>query len=89
VTIIEALRRTVELVQSSEGSGQAGDRANRLAQEIRDVIAALEAGSPVDRWNLRVLFAPTGPVQDASLANGWGDEFLSLAEIVDAFVANG
>ena len=32
---------------------------------------------------IRVLFAPTGPIQEVSLSSGWGHEFIKLAERFD------
>jgi len=32
---------------------------------------------------MRVLFAPTGPIQEVSLSSGWGDAFLKIAEQFD------
>lgn len=36
---------------------------------------------------LRVLFAPTGPIQEVAISSGWGDEFLALAEKFDSAIA--
>jgi hypothetical protein len=85
--ILAALRRTVELVESSERSGWANEAIERTAQRLRTAIAALESGAPVDRADLGVLFAPTGAIQETSIDNGWGDECLTLSEIVDGFLA--
>lgn len=40
---------------------------------------------PVDERNLNYLFAPTGPIQETSIDNGWGDDFLKISDIVDQF----
>jgi hypothetical protein len=53
-------------------------------REIDALIAQLEAGSPPDRLELTVLFAPTGPIQEVSSTSGWAEEFLALAERFDA-----
>jgi hypothetical protein len=34
-------------------------------------------------YELRVLFAPTGPIQEVSVSSGWGDAFLELADRFD------
>jgi hypothetical protein len=34
-----------------------------------------------------ILFAPTGPLQDLSIDDGWGDDFLVLANAFDAAAA--
>ena len=86
--ILSALTRTLDLVESSHASAWAGGRVEQIAAELRASIAALESGTFVDRDGLRGLFAPTGPLQETSIDNGWGDEFLSLAQRVDAFLAD-
>jgi hypothetical protein len=81
-----ALRRTLELVESSQSSLWANDEVETISQHLRAAISALESGAPVDLELLSVLFAPTGDIQETSLASGWGDEFLSLARAIDAFL---
>ncbi len=81
-----ALRRTLELVESSQSSIWANDEVETISQHLRAAIAALESGTPMDLELLSVLFAPTGDIQETSLANGWGDEFLALARAMDAFL---
>jgi len=86
MTIVQALRRTLEQIASSQPSAYAPD-VSEVARQLREVVAALESGAPVDRAHLKFLFAPTGAIQEASLANGWADEFLSLSTVVDAYLA--
>ena len=53
---------------------------NQAIYEIDSIIIKLENGSVPD---IRVLFAPTGPIQEVSLSSGWGHEFIELAEQFD------
>jgi len=53
---------------------------NQAIAEIDSIITALENGSIPE---IGVLFAPTGPIQEASLSSGWGNEFIELAERFD------
>ena len=48
--------------------------------EIDSIIAELEHGSIPE---IGILFAPIGPIQEASISSGWGNEFLQLAEQFD------
>ena len=34
------------------------------------------------------LFAPTGAIQEISIENGWGTEFLRISEVVDQFTSS-
>lgn len=36
---------------------------------------------------LRVLFAPTGPLQDLSAESGWSEEYLALSSVFDSEAA--
>ncbi len=88
MNVLDTLKRTLELVESSRPSGWAAAGVEQIAQHLRAAIAAVESGTPVDRDELRVLFLPTGDIQETSIDNGWGDEFLSLAQQMDAFLAD-
>ena len=87
--IAQALRRTLELVRGSRSSLWAPDDTEEIARHLRGALDALAAGGDVDVSTLRHLFAPTGSIQDTSLDNGWGDEYLALSQVVDAFLAGG
>jgi len=52
-------------------------------EEIDGLLASLRAGAPPDTHTMRVLFTPTGPMQEVSLSSGWGNRFLELAERYD------
>lgn len=47
------------------------------------VTAVLEDRDRPARRNLKVLFIPTGPIQEVSISSGWGREFLALSDRID------
>jgi hypothetical protein len=53
---------------------------DQAISEVDKIITELENGSVPD---IRVLFAPTGPIQEVSLSSGWGNEFIELADRFD------
>ena len=53
-----------------------------LVAEIDGYLARLSRGEVPS--GLNGLFLPTGPLQEAALDGGWGDEFLELANRYDA-----
>jgi hypothetical protein len=59
------------------------DDAEAALREIDKLSAGIRNGDSVP-LDLRVLFAPTGPIQEVSLSSGWGEKFLGLAERFDA-----
>ena len=63
-----------------------GDATAALV-EIDELSAAVRSSEPLP-FALKVLFAPTGPIQEVSLSSGWGEEFLLLAERFETAIAN-
>lgn len=57
-------------------------------EELDALIAGLQAGREPDELTLQVIFMPTGPLQEVSLAAGWGDDFLALAARFDEALAS-
>lgn len=59
--------------------------------EMEAVLTPIEAGQLPDdiRDRLRVLFAPTGPLQELSLSSGWAAQFLAFADRVDRLLGDG
>jgi hypothetical protein len=58
--------------------------AEEAVSEIKSHIASIRSGDLSRTWDLSILFAATGPIQEVSMSSGWGDEFLTLAERFDA-----
>lgn len=71
----------------SEDSIWSARTAEKLEAKLEAVIRSVEAGRR-PRMRLGFLFLPTGDLQEISMANGWAEEFLELAEIVDAYVGS-
>jgi hypothetical protein len=84
MNLVAALERTVERLASSEDSPWTPWSAAEVREELDAVLLAMRQGGRPDEATLRLLFAPTGPVQELSMANGWAEEMLRLAEVVDA-----
>lgn len=60
-----------------------------LRSEIQSFLDDVEAGRPIDqagRHRLKLLFAPTGALQEDSLASGWGEEYTELSSRFDQAV---
>ena len=58
--------------------------APALIDELTISIEKLRQGDYQTLENLYLMFLPTGSFQELSVSNGWGDEFLQLAEQFDA-----
>jgi hypothetical protein len=53
-------------------------------EEIDDMLSVIRSPGRPDPTAMKVLFLPTGPIQEVSISSGWGDEFLELARRFDA-----
>ena len=84
--LIAVLKECLGHVEASEDSMYAGQGAADIAETLRNAIARLERGKPINKGELTVLFLPTGPLQDTSIDNGWGDEFVALAARFDGAI---
>lgn len=61
---------------------------NEALAALDPFIAKVTANAAFDDLNLRVLFGPTGPIQETSLISGWGREFCELAARFDQALAH-
>ena len=55
--------------------------------EIDSLILRLKKNDMPDKLEIKILFAPTGPVQEVSLSGGWSEEYLVLAYKFDGAIA--
>jgi len=66
------------------------DARNLVGQADDDIVRELDHHLERARrgvgqvWEISGLFLPTGPLQEVALDNGWGDEYLALADRFDA-----
>lgn len=57
-------------------------------EEIDGLIVRLQNDDIPDTFDMSILFAPTGPMQELALSSGWGNRFLGLASEFDAALAD-
>ena len=72
----ECLLKVIERIESSEGSIWAGLSGEEVCMDLKLSIEKAKQSKEIDLDHLKMLFAPTGPIQDISIDNGWGDEYL-------------
>lgn len=84
IALKEVLTEVRALVQREDNdfAWSGWESAEEALQEIDSALATLEEGRPPGVY-LKVLFLPTGPLQELSLSSGWGDEFVALANRFD------
>jgi hypothetical protein len=83
--IIDILNEIIRIVRRSEidvvWSGY--DTTDDVLSDLTGHIGRLTNNDLSRRKELKILFAPTGPLQEIALSSGWGDQFLSIAERFD------
>ena len=84
--LIAALERTCALLERSEESVWSPLSPVEVAENLRVAIRRLVRGEAVDYGNIRLEFAPTSTIQEIAMANGWHDEYMQLADVVDSHV---
>jgi hypothetical protein len=84
------LAKTLGFVRASPQEGWAQARpTEEIARSIEAMIVDYENGAEIDFFALRVLYLPTGELQELSLSNGWSDDYVSLAGEMDELLWDG
>ncbi len=82
--ILQIFEELLVHLDSSHESAYSGLAPEQLSVLIRRERDNLKSGDRVDYIKLKGLFGPTGPIQEISIDNGWGDSFLLLAARFDS-----
>ena len=86
---LAALTRARDLVSESEESDWDAVPIEKVEATLSRAVSKLEAKKGlgfVMRFRLRLLFAPTSSLQEISMVNGWHDEYLEIADVVDRHI---
>jgi hypothetical protein len=87
--LISALERTVKLLERSEDSVWANHSVREakeiLQTEIGNYRQTQNIGS-LDKSQINFLFLPTSALQEIALDNGWGDEYIEIAGVIDRYL---
>ena len=59
------------------------DNAKQLRDELDTNVQKLKMGDTSSLEELKMLFLPTGTLQEHAICNGWSDEYLKLASKFD------
>ena len=86
--LILALEETLSFLRNSQSSAWSNMSIEELIKTLETEIAKAKQKQAIDTKLLRLLFLPTADIQDTAIDNGWGDEFLRIAQIVDQFIGS-
>lgn len=81
--MVVALEKTVSLLRESESSLYATLSVEELISQIEDELKKGRKSQPLDLKRLKSLYGPTCSLQGTAIDNGWGNEFLELAKVID------
>ncbi len=82
IAVLNEAKRLVRL-PGNDFSWSTWDDCDEALAELDAQIEMVRLSDFSKRLDLRVLFAPTGPLQELSLSSGWAHEFLALGERFD------
>lgn len=86
ISILEEARRALGAPENDFAWSWWSDR-DEAWRELDAILDELRSGTLPEPLTLRVLFAPTGPIQEVSISSGWGDAFIVLADRFDRALA--
>ena len=77
---LAAIDDLMRLLRNSEDSGFADATVAEIIEHVNTARRRIDAGDSAGDQLIRDLFAPTGALQDTAIDNGWGDQFIELAD---------
>ena len=83
--LASVLEEAISLLQDSQSTAWSHLSVKKIVEKLESEIAKAKNSKPIDAELLRLLFAPTGDIQETAIENGWGDEFLRISALVDQF----
>ena len=84
--LLGVLDTAIELLQLSgnDFSWSGWETSEEAVTELRELQDILRMRAlPIHRYDIALLFAPTGPLQEVSLSSGWATSFLKLVKKYD------
>lgn len=87
--LISALEKTIKLLEKSEDSAWANysvDEAKGILQTELENYRQTHELSASGRSRINFLFLPTSALQEISIDNDWGEEYLEISDIIDRFL---
>ena len=82
----EVLDRVRQFVERSSQSNWTSYAPAEISADLGAAISRLEQGELVATDHLRMLFAPTGPIQETAMSNKWPYDYLKLSSEFDDLI---
>ena len=86
MTLLDVLKRSRALSLVSQDALWSSAGVPEVVAILDRGIKSLERGNGLNRGELKLLFAPTGDLQETAIANGWSDEYMLLSTEFDGLI---
>jgi hypothetical protein len=86
MSLIEVLKRCRALCQTSRDALWSSTGVSEIVAILDRGIESLERRTELNRDELKLLFVPTGPLEERSMENGWSREYLLLSAAFDGLI---
>ena len=84
--LIEVLETTKELLVKYDNISWEGLSPAEVGMDLEISIEKLKNNESIDKEYLKSLYAPTGLIQDCSIANDWTVKYLELSQEFDSLI---
>lgn len=88
--LASTLQQTLSYLRRSEDSIYSHLTVAEIIQQLEEEeeeLAKIKNSKPINKSRLSLLFGPTASIQETSIDNGWGQEFLEPSSIVDNYLS--
>ena len=85
-SLIGVLSQCRQLSKASQDAAWSATGISEIIGVLDRGIEAIERGTELNRDELKLLFAPTGDLQETAIANGWPEEYLLLSARFDELI---
>jgi hypothetical protein len=82
-----ALEEAISYLRRSQRSDWSNMSVEEIIRRLEAEVVKAKSLKPVDVILLDRLFAPTGVIQEISIDNEWGTQFLRISEVIDEFTS--
>jgi len=83
IQVLEEAKSWLSKPENTFGYSSVWEDSSMACEDIDQFIQDLKDRVEFKVIDLKILFAPTGPIQEISIYSGWGKEFLLLADRFD------
>ena len=86
MTLDAVLMTCRELSAASEDALFSSNSIGEIVAILNRGISCIQSGTELNRDELKLLFAPTGALQETAIQNGWSAEYRLLSQRFDSLI---